>query len=176
MKFLNELTKIMNQHQMVAVYSSEDDIFYTGYIQAVDDTGLLLSIQNYGGYNNGFVFFTDIVNFETDSLDTKRHEKIFQIRKTKPERFEVPENDNLFETILKICFEKNLFCNIFKSENDIRNVTGFISELDKKSICINCINQYGIYFGKCYIAKADIYQMFIEGETEQVRRLLYENA
>lgn len=177
MKFLTELTKIMNQHQMVAIYNSNEyDFYYTGYIQAVDNTGVLLSKQNYGGYNNGFVFFTDIVTFEIDSLDTKRHEKLFQIRKIEPERFEVPENDNLLETVLKICFEKKLFCNIFKIENDRSDVTGFISELNKESICLNAIDPYGKYFGKCYIEKSDIYQLFIEGENEQVRRLLYENA
>ena len=176
MKMLEQLVKLMNEHQMVSVYGSEEDFYYTGYIQAVDDTGILLSKQNYGGYNNGFVFFTDIVTFETDSIDTKRHQKMFQIRGIEPERFEIPKTDNLFETILEVCFENKLFCNIFKSENDRSDVTGYISELDKEYICLNCIDKYGIYFGKCYIAKSDIYLLFIEGEDEQVRRLLYENT
>lgn len=176
MKMLDELLTLMNRHQMVSVYSSEEDFYYTGYIQAVDDTGLLLSKQNYGGYNNGFVFFTDIVTFETDSIDTKRHEQMFKIRGIEPKKFEVPENDNLFETILKICFERKLFCNIYKSENDRNDVTGFISELNQNSICLSCIDKYGEYFGKCYISKSNIYLLFIEGDDEQIRRLLYANA
>ena len=176
MKMLSKLIELMNRHQMVSIYASEEDYYYTGYIQAADETGILLSKQNYGGYNNGFVFFTDIFHFESESMDTKRHEKLFQLRGIVPERFEVPENDNLLETLLNICFEEKLFCNIFRSETDANDITGFISELSEEYICLDCIDKYGIHFGKCYIEKSDIYLLFIEGEDEQVRRLLYENA
>ncbi|MDE5792687.1 MAG: hypothetical protein K2H66_04090, partial [Oscillospiraceae bacterium] len=92
MKMLNALIEIMNRHQMVSIYGDDSDWFFTGYIQAVDETGLLLSKQNYGGYSNGFVFFTDIVQFETDSPDTQRHEKLFRLRKVEPDKFEIVPN------------------------------------------------------------------------------------
>ena len=171
MKMLNALIEIMNRHQMVSIYGDDSDWFFTGYIQAVDETGLLLSKQNYGGYSNGFVFFTDIVQFEIDSLDTQRHEKLFQLRKVEPDKFEIVPNDNLLETIFKICFEKHLFCDFFKNEED--DIFGFISELYEDNIVITSVNTYGEYTGKVYLQKSNIYRLFIEGEQEQAIKLLY---
>ncbi|MDE6087324.1 MAG: hypothetical protein K2G25_02960 [Oscillospiraceae bacterium] len=173
MKMLNALIEIMNHHQMVSIYGDSTDWFFTGYIQAVDETGLLLSKQNYGGYSNGFVFFTDIMQFETDSPDTERHEKLFRLRKILPDKFEIVSNDNLLEAVLKICFEKRLFCDFFKNEEDETDRIGFISELHENDIIITNIDAYGAYAGKIYLQKSDIYRLFIEGEQEQARKLLY---
>ncbi|MDE5936362.1 MAG: hypothetical protein K2G83_03040, partial [Ruminococcus sp.] len=108
MIMLNELKRIMQKNKMIAVYADEDDYdyYFTGYIQAVDEMGLLLSKQNYGGYNNGFVFFTDIIHFETDSIDTERHEKLYKLRGIEPDTFEINSKDNLYEELLKVCHEK----------------------------------------------------------------------
>jgi len=173
MKMLDTLIKIMKNHKMVSVYGNTHDWFFTGYIQAVDDTGLLLSKQNYGGYHNGFVFFTDVMQFETDSPDTERHEKMFRLRGIEPDKFEIPPNNNLLETVLKICYEKSLFCDFFKTEDDETDIIGFISELYEDYIVITNIDAYGAETGKVYLEKSDIYRLFIEGEQEQIRRLLY---
>lgn len=173
MKMLNALIGIMNRHQMVSIYGDDSDWFFTGYIQAVDEIGLLLSKQNYGGYPNGFVFFTDIMQFETDSPDTHRHEKLFQLRKIVPDKFELNSGDNLVDAILKTCFEKQLFCDFFKSEDDETDRIGFISELHDNDIIITNVDAYGVYTGKVYLQKSDIYRLFIEGEQEQARKLLY---
>ncbi len=177
MKMLNELRKIMEQKEMIAIYGDEfdHDCYFVGYIQAVDETGLLLSKQNYGGYNNGFVFFNHIICFEKDTLDIKRHEKLFRLRNVKPNTFNIVPNNDLFEEVLKICLEKRLFCDIFKKENDEGDSIGFISEIHDNFIVFNCIDKYGEYFGKRYIEKEDIYRIFIEGEYEETFRLLYDD-
>lgn len=176
MKMLEILRKIMNNHQMVSIYGDTSNWYFTGYIQAVDETGLLLSKQNYGGYNNGFVFFTDIMQFETNSPDTERHEKLFRLRKIMPDRFEIVSNNNLLDAVLKTCFEKRLFCDFFKHEDDETDRIGFISELYENDIVITNIDAYGAYAGKVYFQKSDIYRLFIEGEQEQARKLLYDNS
>ena len=176
MKMLDTLTEIMKSHKMVSVYGNTYDWFFTGYIQAVDDTGLLLSKQNYGGYNNGFVFFTDIMQFETDSRDTERHEKMFRLREIVPDKFDIMPNDNLLETVLETCYKKSLFCDFFKTEDDQTDIIGFISELHSDYIVVTNIDAYGAENGKIYLEKSDIYRLFIEGEQEQIRKLLYQDS
>lgn len=177
MIMLNELKRIMQENKMIAVYADNNDYdyFYAGYIQAVDEMGLLLSKQNYGGYNNGFVFFTDIIHFETDSIDTERHEKLYHLRGIKPDTFEIDAKDNLFEELLKVCHQKQLCCNIFKKEDDEGDRIGFISEIHENHIILKCIDRYGEYYAKAYIEKSDIFRIFIEGEYEETVRMLYEN-
>lgn len=177
MIMLNELKRIMQKNKMIAVYADEDDYdyYFTGYIQAVDEMGLLLSKQNYGGYNNGFVFFTDIIHFETDSIDTERHEKLYKLRGIEPDTFEINSKDNLYEELLKVCHEKQLCCNIFKKADDEGDRLGFISEIHENHIILKCIDKYGEYYGKAYIDKADIFRIFIEGEYEETARMLYES-
>lgn len=177
MVMLNELRRIMQENKMTAIYADNNDYdyFYAGYIQAVDETGLLLSKQNYGGYNNGFVFFTDIIHFETDSADTERHEKLYQLRGIKPDTFKIDAKEDLFEELLKVCHEKQMCCNIFKKEYDEGDRLGFISEIHENHIVMKCINKYGEYSARAYIEKAAIFRIFIEGEYEETARMLYES-
>ena len=177
MIMLNELKCIMGENKMTVIYADDNDYDYhfTGYIQAVDETGLLLSKQNYGGYNNGFVFFTDIIHFETDSIDTERHEKLYHLRNIKPDTFKINANGNLFEELLKVCYEKQLCCNIFKKPDDEGDRLGFISEIHEEYIIFKCIDKYGEYYAKAYIDKSDIFRIFIEGEYEETARMLYES-
>ncbi len=176
MKLLNILRDIMEQQKMAMIYADEGDYdyHYVGYIQAVDETGLLLSKQNYGGYPNGFVFFTDILYVETDSIDTRRHEDLYRLRGMVPETFPLSDSGCLFEQILQICQEKRLFCDILKKENDEGAAIGFISELHPEYIVFTRVDKYGEYMGKIYIDKSDIFRIFIEGDEEQAWRLLYE--
>lgn len=175
MIMLNELKYIMQENKMVTVYGDDSDYYFTGYIQAVDESGLLLSKQNYGGYNNGFVFFTDINHFETDSIDTQRHEKLYELRGIKPSAFKIDAKDNLFEELLKICCDKKLCCNILKNPDDETDKLGFITEIHENHIVCKCIDRYGEYDAMAYIDKSDIYRIFIEGEFEETTRMLYEN-
>lgn len=57
MKMQNVLRQIMARGEMVAIYGDAFDYDYdfVGYIQAMDENGLLLSKENHGGYPNGFV-------------------------------------------------------------------------------------------------------------------------
>lgn len=175
MKMLNELKKIMTNKEMVSICGDEGDYdyYFTGYIQAVNDSGLLLSKQNVSGYNNGFVFFTDIIYFETDTVDTKRHERLFQLRNIKPDSFIINSEKDLLEEVLKICREKELCCNILKKETDESDEIGFISEIYDEYIIVKCINKYGEYYGKSYIEKSHIFRIFIDGEFERTCQLLY---
>lgn len=177
MKMLDELKRIMDHKKMVSIYGDEcdHDYHFVGYIQAVDDNGLLLSKQNYGGYNNGFVFFTNIIFFETDTPDTKRHEKLFKLRNIEPNVLNVNSDNYLLEEVLKICLEKHLCCDIFKKENDEGDSIGFISEIYEEFIVLKCIDKYGADLGKRYIEKNDIYRIFIEGEYEEAARILYDD-
>lgn len=168
----------MQKNKMIALYADENDYDYhfTGYIQAVDEMGLLLFKQNHGGYNNGFVFFIDIIHFETDSIDTERHEKLYKLRGIEPDTFKINvKEDNLYEELLKICHEKQLCCNIFKKTDDEGDRLGFISEIHENHIILKCIDKYGEYYGKAYIDKADIFRIFIEGEYQETARMLYES-
>lgn len=176
MKMQDELKRIMKCKEMVTIYGdiADYDYHFVGYIQAVDESGLLLSKQNYGGYPSGFVFFTNVIYFETDTKDTKRHEMLYQLRNLQPAAFPLDAGQDLLEEILCICYEKRLFCNIFKKEDDEGDELGFISELHKNHLVFTNIDKYGDYFGKSYFAKSDIFRIFIEGEVEQATRLLYD--
>lgn len=176
MKMQDELKRIMEHKEMVTIYgdSADYDYHFVGYIQAIDESGLLLSKQNYSGYPSGFVFFTDVIYFETDTKDTRRHEKLYQLRGLQPAVFPVNAGQNLLEEVLRICCEKRLFCNIFKKEDDEGDELGFISELHEDHLIFTNIDKYGDYFGKSYFAKSDIFRIFIEGEVEQTTRLLYD--
>lgn len=178
MKLLNELRAIMDQEKMVTIYGddSDHDNYYVGYIQAVNESGLLLSKQNYGGFPNGFVFFTDILFFQTDTLDTRRHEKLYQLIGIEPKSFPLDSGKDLLEQLLTIIFEEKLFCDFFKKENDEGDVLGFISEYHEDYIVVTCVDKYGEYFGRTYLEKADIFRIYIEGEYEKSIRLLYENS
>lgn len=175
MIMINELEQIMQEHKMVAVYGDDSDYFFTGYIQAVDESGLLLSKQNHGGYNNGFVFFTEINHFETDSVDTRRHEKLYELRGITPSVLETDSADSLFDGLLKTCCKNKLCCNIFKNPDDDTDKLGFITEIHENHIVLECINIYGEYTAMAYISKSDIFRIFIEGEYEETARMLYKN-
>ncbi len=176
MKLLNELRQIMETGKMVTIYGDESDhdYYFVGHIQAVNENGLLLSKQNYGGFPNGFVFFTDIFFFDIDTLDTRRHERLYQLRRLIPEKFPVDSEADILEQILDICYEKRLFCDIFKKENDERDLLGFISERNEEHVVVTQVDKYGKCFGKTFLEKADIFRVFIEGEFEQAVRLLYD--
>ncbi len=178
MKLLRILQEIMEQNKMVAIYADEGDhdYHYVGYIQAVDETGLLLSKQNYGGFSNGFVFFTDIIYAETDSIDTQRHEMLYQLRGNVPETFAVAGHDCLLDEILQTCYKKRLFCDIFKKEDDEGDTLGFITQLHEEYLVFTRVDKYGETMGTVYLDKSDIFRIFIEGEYEQACRLLYEDG
>lgn len=178
MKMLDALTRIMEDHQMVSIYGNEScyDYFFTGYIQGVNESGLLLSKQNEAGYNNGFVLFTDIVYFETNTPDTVRHEQLFQLRGITPRSLTVNSGEDLLEQVLEICHTEKLCCNVFKKEDDEGDEVGFISEIHNTYIVVDCISRYGEYYGKSYVDKSDIYRLFIDGEYEQTFQLLYNAA
>lgn len=178
MKLQNELKKCMQNGKMVSIFADEGDYdyFFTGYIQAMDETGILLSKQNYGGFPNGFVFFTQIVNFETDSPDTARHERLYRLRSLAPETFPVSGEGDLLDRILQVCYENCLFCDVYKKEEDERSCTGFISQLHENYIAMIRVDRYGKASGKVFMNRSDIFRIFIEGEYEQSIRLLYEDG
>ncbi len=176
MKMLDVLQSIRNTGKMVTIYgdAGDHDYSFTGYIQAVNESGLLLSKQNHGGYPNGFVFFTDIEYFETDTIDTRRHERLYALRGCTPPMMQIDEKPDLLEALLQRCYDDRLFCNIFKKEDDEGDALGFISEMYEDYIVLTAISSYGEYYGKCYIDKSDIFRLFIEGEYEQTVRILYD--
>lgn len=178
MKLLSTLNRIMQDGKMVSIYGDANDYDYhfTGYIQGVNAGGLLLSKQNEAGFNNGFVFFTDIIYFETDTIDTVRHERLYRLRDVSPRTLAVNSQENLLDQILEICRKENFCCNIFKKEDDEGNELGFIEEIHDTYIVVRCVNRYGEYYGMSYVEKEDIFRIFIDGEYEQTCQLLYRDS
>ncbi|MCH5462348.1 hypothetical protein HC026_04430 [Lactobacillus sp. LC28-10] len=74
---MNDLQYALQRKALVNVYQANQDIVYTGYVDNVDDAGIILTTFDDSGSEDGAVYLTfaviEFVEFESDDLDNMRY-------------------------------------------------------------------------------------------------------
>ncbi|GAW98902.1 hypothetical protein [Secundilactobacillus mixtipabuli] len=74
---MNDLQYALQRKALVNVYQAKQDIVYTGYVDIVDDAGIILTTFDDSGSEDGAVYLTfdviEFVEFESDDLDNMRY-------------------------------------------------------------------------------------------------------
>ncbi|GAT17858.1 hypothetical protein [Secundilactobacillus silagei] len=84
---MNDLQYALQRKALVNVYQVKQDVVYTGYVDIVDDAGIILTTFDDTGSEDGAVYLTfeviELVEFESDDLDNMR----FRIENATAEHF-----------------------------------------------------------------------------------------
>lgn len=84
---VNDLKFALHSKALVNVYQVAQDVVYTGYVHAVDQSGIILKTFDDSGSDDGAVYLTygviDFVEFESDDLDSMQ----FRINYAVQEKF-----------------------------------------------------------------------------------------
>ncbi len=74
---MNDLQYALQRKALVNVYQVKQDIVYTGYVEIVDDAGIILTTFDDSGSEDGAVYLTfdviEFVEFDSDDLDNMRY-------------------------------------------------------------------------------------------------------
>lgn len=176
--FKSYLSKLMEQKEIVLLYTDEDDTedFSSGYIaRCTDNEIIMLCLDTCGRYDGVAVkMIEDIIKLEYGGQYSERLKKLNSF-KNEMSKFQYIEKDNAFLSVLSYAQVKRKIVKIeiLNSEND--DVIGYVEEINNNILTVELVDYYGLKDGRAIIDIENINYLECDSEYERARELLVNN-
>lgn len=174
------LKESMIENKVISIYTNKrnTNLFSVGIVVKYDEDEVVLKSIDYYGEYDGYIArkIDTIFNIDIDTKYNTTLYKLYTLKKQKHSKIKFNESckDSIYKELIENAMNNNLFVSI--KEKNKKEYTAKIEKMEKHTLYLNIINEYGIHLKKYLSNIDDIKKINCDTKDEQCIQLLNEEG
>lgn len=173
---MNKTIEYCQINKMAAsFYSNENDpdAHLTGYIEAYNETELLIAHISYYGMYDGYILkrIDDIYRIDFGGKYEEKIKKLYKLKNQRHRDLNISD-EYILEPLLEFAKKNEL---VVSFELDGYVISGFVEELREGCVRVRKVDEYGEPGGESVLEIDAVLTIAVDTDDEQNIKLLYEN-
>jgi len=175
---MKSILESIEKKKIVSLYDNKNDTagHYSGDIQYVNEDHVLISHYNSSGGYSGYVLLKteNIYRVDQDGKYENSLKRLSKLQSEEQAHHCFNETEDLVFDLLQFAQQKQLVVLIELCESDMDDIQGFILNINKETVVISCIDNFGEQDGISTIFTEDISVIKCDTNPCREAKLLYD--
>ena len=159
---LNTLHQLKDTQKLCEIFAKTDtDLFYQGYITAIDDQYAVIAYVSNEGFADGFTMFRleNLNHLEYSTDFDLRIDRLYHLRNQKHSNLHFKNNIDIFDQVLQFSKDDHRIICLFLSEDNDFPIKGYVEDYDENMITVKCFDTSGNADGISIVEKDMIFDV-----------------
>lgn len=170
-----ELLDISSKRKMVSIYSNieETENFCVGFIIGINEDDMVMQHIAPNGFYDGYILIkaNKIYRIECDGLYQAKINKLYSTKTRKHDNI-ILSGKNLVVSLLELAKENNYIVSLILYDSGLKDIQGFVLNIDELNANISLITQYGANDGISNVDTGCITRIECDTDEEQLLKIL----
>lgn len=159
---LNTLHQLKDTQKLCDIYLKTDtELFYQGFITAIDDQYAVIASVGNEGFADGFIMFRleNLKHLEYSTDIDLTIARLYHLRNQKHSNLSFKDNIDIFDQVLQFSKDGHRIICLYITEDDDFPIKGYVEDYDENLITLKCFDKSGNADGISIVKKDMIYDL-----------------